>query len=145
MLCFSLFTNTLHLLLIAPTGPPQSVEVVVINSTSVKMTWSSPLEQDTNGILRHFVINITKNTGGTQLVTLSAEHLSFTARDLQPYTSYYISIAAVTVAIGPFSGEITVEMPEAGELKYLCILSMNICHFCLQLQYYHQEMYQFMF
>ena len=63
------------------------------------------------------MINITKDAGETQLVTLSAQHLSYTARDLQPYTWYYISIAAVTVAIGPFSGEIPVEMPEAGELK----------------------------
>ena len=101
----------------APSGPPQNFEVSIFNSTSTNITWSSPVEEDTNGIIRHFVINITQDTGEVQLVTLSSQHLYHIARDLQPYTNYSISVAAVTVDIGPFSSEITVEVPESGKLK----------------------------
>lgn len=50
-----------------------------------------------------------------QLITLSVHQLSHIARGLQPFTNYSVSVAAVTVAMGPFSSEIMVEMPEAGK------------------------------
>jgi hypothetical protein len=100
----------------APSGPPQNFEVSIFNSTSTNITWSSPVKEDTNGIIRHFVINITQDTGEVQLVTLSSQHLYHIARDLQPYTNYSISVAAVTVDIGPFSSEITVEVPESAPI-----------------------------
>ena len=100
---------------VAPTGPPQDIMVSVIDSKSINITWSSTREEDTNGIVRHFVINVTQEVGDTQQLTVSALKLYHVMRNLQPNTNYSISIAAVTVDIGQFSNALMVEMPEAGK------------------------------
>ena len=109
----------------APTGPPRYVEVLVINSKSINITWSSVLDEDTNGIVRSFVINVTDNEQ-TRQVTVSARHLYHNIRSLRPYTNYSISLAAATVDTGPFSSEVMVEMPEDGMVTPVLVISVNV-------------------
>ena len=114
-------------LFIAPTGPPQDVQVSVINSRQINVTWSGTIAEYTNGIIRHFVINVTQDTGDVQQLTISSQQLYHVVRNLQPHTNYSISVAAVTIDRGPFSSEIHVEMPESGRVNNLFDSHEKLC------------------
>lgn len=98
----------------APSGPPQNVQVSVDDSTTLTISWSPPVAEDTNGILRHYVISIIGPGGREKQIPTITHRLSYSAQDLSPFTNYSISVAAVTVDTGPFSSFVDVEMPEDG-------------------------------
>lgn len=39
-------------------GDPQNVQVTVVNSTSIHVSWEPPLEKDRNGIIRGYHIHV---------------------------------------------------------------------------------------
>jgi len=83
--------------------------------------WESPPEKTHNGILRDYILQW-KSTDGVNNRTISANDNSYNITGLTPYTEYSISIAAMTVASGPFSDEVMIRTQEDGKLK-VCYLS----------------------
>ena len=73
------------------------------------------MEEERNGIIRRYVINITELNSGTeyQLENTSTE---ITVQNLHPFYQYSYSVAAETVALGPFTPSAIIEMPEDGKL-----------------------------
>ena len=73
------------------------------------------MEGERNGIIRRYVINITELNSGNeyQLENASTE---ITIPDLHPFYRYSYSVAAETVALGPFTPGSIIEMPEDGKL-----------------------------
>lgn len=53
----------------APSGPPTSVTVLALSSTSIVITWNNPEEFESNGILTGFVIVLTDAEGKAQTFT----------------------------------------------------------------------------
>ena len=51
MLCFIEYSAT---------GPPQLVEAESVSSSSIRITWTAPLEEEQNGIIRSYYINVTE-------------------------------------------------------------------------------------
>lgn len=45
-----------------PTAPPQEVEVVAINSTTIRFTWSPPPQQFINGINQGYKVTLSRVT-----------------------------------------------------------------------------------
>lgn len=94
---------------IAPTGPPTSFNLVVINSSAIEATWELPAFNVRNGIIRGYklfvqigrmnVRNITIRNNGT---------LAYIVSGLQRATAYTLSVLAYTVADGPKSIHLTV-------------------------------------
>lgn len=50
----------------------------------------------------------------SQQIVTSSQHMFYSLHNLLPFTRYIISIAAVTIDIGPFSDVVEVETPESG-------------------------------
>ena len=69
----------------------------------------------TNGIIREYYANVTDTvTGEVQLLSSQSEVLEIT--NLHPYYTYKVAVAAYTVALGPFTDQITVQTLEDGAL-----------------------------
>ena len=111
----------------APSAAPEEILVFIVSSTVVQIEWDPPRYEDRNGIIREYIINITDiNTGnswqqaiGNDTVTgeqTAGNNTVTTFIDtLHPFYSYSFSIAARTIALGPFTASVIVEMPEDGK------------------------------
>ena len=107
-----------------PTAPSEVRNFAAIpnSSTAVSMSWELPLQS--NGVIRHFSINITNlNTSIVathyEAGTTTSTIISF----LHPNHRYTFSMAAFTVAMGPPALSQTVLLPQDGEYTlHLCTL-----------------------
>ena len=100
---------------LAPTAPPQNVSVQIVNSTSLTVSWDPPPLEDTNGFIRQYILVSTENE---TLTITQLQPLPTTTQvdlnSLHPYYTYTFRVAAETVDLGPFSNDITVQLPEDG-------------------------------
>ena len=105
----------------APSAPPEEVFVLVANPTAVQIEWYPPREEDRNGVIQIYIINITEfDTGDSWQLTVEDDTDAFIP-SLHPFYSYSFSVAAQTSALGPFTAPTIVEMPEDG---------MQLCKLC---------------
>jgi hypothetical protein len=90
----------------------------VQSPNSVSFSWAPPREEDRNGMIISYTINITETgSGATIQRTVSAPLTTITVSSLSPFTAYFCSIAASTVAgIGPFGTFLMVNTPEDSKL-----------------------------
>ena len=88
----------------APVGSPRNISIDVVGSMAISVTWEPPLAEDQNGFIASYVIQLYNTvTGQTVLYRREGHHSQFVIDTLHPYYEYDVSIAAETVAIGPFS------------------------------------------
>jgi len=84
------------------------------DATSIFLTWEPPPLEEQNGIIRHYeVVLLAIHTGETHNQTSTTT--SITVTSLRPYTTYNCTVAAETVATGPFTTAIIVQTPQAGK------------------------------
>lgn len=108
---------------LVPTGPPQDVVITLVTSTSISLSWNPPLFKDQNGFIREYYIAVCI-VQSEPCYGVTSNDTSFTLVDLHPYYSYNLSIAAVTVGIGPLSESQHVTCLEEG--KWLLTIDTNI-------------------
>ncbi|XP_037790412.1 tyrosine-protein phosphatase Lar-like [Penaeus monodon] len=86
-------------------GEPRNVKVEVINSTSIRVTWTPPNEGERNGILRGYQIHVQEieGRGGSMIIPGSmpytvhnGEATSYVVTDLHPDTEYQVQVSAIT-------------------------------------------------
>ena len=95
--------------LAAPADIPQNIAVNIISSVAISVTWEPPLPEDRNGIITSYTIQLYEIvTGQTSLIQREGHHTELLIDSLHPYYEYNVSIAAETVALGPFSESQTV-------------------------------------
>lgn len=91
-------------LLSDPSEPPRHIKVSVISSTEASFSWLPPEQDKRNGIITHYVIELTDedfNVSGATILANSTEHMY---KSLEEYVQYSFKIAAATSAgLGPFS------------------------------------------
>jgi len=100
---------------IAPTAPPGNFSVISINSTTITLSWNPPPSDQLNGYLQHYVIDCTEHETASESRVLST-YTQVTLQSLHPYYAYTCRVAAVTTGSGPYTGNLTVRLPEDGEL-----------------------------
>ena len=102
-----------HSITIAPSSPPTEVSVSTVTPVGFILSWEHPPEVDHNGIIRHFIVNITEENTGIefQLVTVSNDAV---VNFLHPFYNYSCTVAAVTVSVGPYSPPIPVTTLSSG-------------------------------
>ena len=83
------------------------------------------MEEEKNGIIRRFIINITELNSGTEFQLENAT-TEITIQNLHPFYRYSYSVAAETVALGPFTLGFIIEMPEDGKLTKAIMLNILI-------------------
>lgn len=75
--------------------------------------WREPRSDDQNGLIRLYWINVTEIETGINWQLMS-DNRNVTVQSLHPFYSYSLVVAAQTVALGPFSSPVQIEMPEDG-------------------------------
>ena len=119
---------------VVPTGVPRNVNVTVITSHTMLLTWEQPLPEEVNGVVIyyhvivmetqiHYMDDGTEITGMQRYLNITynvSEGRNQLIDGLHPDYNYTVRIAAVTgVGIGLFSDAITVRTYMDGECDYL--------------------------
>ena len=93
-----------------PSGAPTRLRSILINSTTVLLSWHAPYAEYTNGILQEYYhILIIDNITGDQ-IHYNTEDTHLLVDSLQPNHQYTFRVAAYTSGRGPFSQPITVTL-----------------------------------
>ena len=125
---YSILTTFMHYFLsVAPSSAPTDFQANVSDHTSVLLSWNPPPPEDQNGIIRHYEVVLFALATGEIHIRSSAAH-SVTVSSLQPFTNYSCTVAAETVATGPYAEEVTIQTLQTGNYSNytLCPLSSNI-------------------
>ena len=97
----------------APSSSPEDFQAGALDSTSISLSWSPPLLENQNGIIRHYEVTlIALETEDIHIQTSTA--LSITITSLHPYTTYNCTVAAETVETGPVTIGLLVQTLQAG-------------------------------
>lgn len=103
------------LLYIAPSSVPENIMVQAVNSMSVQVSWQPPPFEQRNGLIAGYHVRVLGlNTVDNYLLPLVNDTMLVVV-DLHPFYAYRFSVAAQTVAIGPFSTAVTQKLPEGCE------------------------------
>ena len=139
-----------HFLSTAPSGPPQMISAVALDPRMIKISWSLPLPEEQNGIIEIYVVNITV-AETDEHIQLRTNNMTITAEGLHPYYNYHITVAAVTIAIGPYTVNQVVQTPQDGKETKAYNFAYCTCFFFIpflyaHLQYplAHQQMYEWL-
>ena len=100
-----------------PTAAPGNLQPNIMSPTLLRISWNSPPYEQTNGIIRHYrvqICNVTYEQSDCkeQYTTGVAYYLNIR---LHPYYSYMLTVAAYTVGYGPYSSVTSIQMPEDGK------------------------------
>ena len=91
--------------------------MTAIDSTTLMISWMPPPLEHQNGIIREYQVNITeRETGIAHHLTTAATTL--TVSSLHPFYTYDCTLAAFTIAEGPYSVEVNITMPEDGMFQF---------------------------
>lgn len=104
----------------APSSPPTDIDIHQVTAVSFVVSWSAPLLQYQNGIIRHYNVQCTHHDGEmdttTELLTDSSTEVL--VENLHPFYNYTCSVAAVTVSQGPHSTTVLITTLEDGQLNF---------------------------
>ena len=95
---------------------PENVTIRAINSSAIYLSWNGVMTRV--GILRSYVIRVLEED--TRLVVDYRTSLTSITISVHPDYVYRCSVAAFTVATGPFSDVVTVKTPQAGMYDKHC-------------------------
>jgi hypothetical protein len=98
----------------APEGPPRDVDITVVSSTSLTVSWLIPEEEDHNGVISGYLVEIGETDTGLVIadVAVAGTELEHTFNVLTPYQEYFARVAARTSAgQGPFSDQEVARLP----------------------------------
>ena len=107
--------NNYFCISLAPNSPPIVTTYFVIDSRSIAIQWTPPAFTDHNGIIRKYVVRL-QVSGTTETITYNTTGTTAIIGSLIPSYSYKISMAAYTIAIGPFTSLMNLTLPEDGKL-----------------------------
>lgn len=109
-----------------PSGPPINVSVFSLSSTSINVSWMPPLKNQQNGIIQYYVLRLVE---GNQYKRkeVNGSNMGYTiVNELHPFYTYKVSVAAFTIAMGPFSNYTEVTLPQDGKL-YIFLVYIMFC------------------
>jgi len=129
-LSFCCYSWHVGVLLIAPSGPPQMVEAVPVDTSSVRVTWRPPSERQQNGLITGYRVMYASQWQIQWMDESSAQpprnvaNIMMTGTDrscliegLATWTVYRIWVSAFTSAgQGPHSDMIVVQTDEGGTM-----------------------------
>ena len=91
----------------------------LVTATSLTLTWQPPSFESSNGVIQRYIIQIDEVDTG-RMLTATSNTTEVTIENLHPFYSYICRTAAETIAVGPYSTPITVQLNEDGKLKQSC-------------------------
>ena len=98
-----------------PSASPGEVGGEALSPSSLVLTWQPPPEDQLNGVLTGYLVNVTETETGVQY-QISADTSQYTFEGLHPFYRYSFIVSAITIGPGPFSGIFTIQMPQDGAM-----------------------------
>ena len=98
----------------APDDAPQDISAINVESTLIELTWLPPPTHTHNGEIIHYIISYIEVQTGRNF-TLTSFDTDISIGNLHPFYDYIITIAAVTIDIGPPSIPFAVQTLEDGK------------------------------
>ena len=88
--------------------------MTAVTSRTVTLLWDPPPYEGQNGVIRQYMLTV--NRSDTSFFTvLNTTMTQLTVEHLLPFRSYIFTVAAQTIALGPFSMEEEIQLPEDGK------------------------------
>lgn len=115
LMLYNYVVNSYFFSFLVPAGAPVNPSGTTIDSRTLSFTWEEPLEEQQNGIIREYHINITEVVTGRQFQVVSTT-TSISVSSLHPYYTYQWAVSAFTVGEGPFSPIQTMLTPQDGRM-----------------------------
>ena len=110
-------------ILTAPSSSPSNVSTEQVTSTSFTLSWMAPPTEDHNGVIRHYIVRCTEQDHDRRLQRVTANSTTQRIVDsLHPFYNYSCTVAAVTVAEGPYSSKIAVTTAQDGDHCFTMIV-----------------------
>ena len=103
---------------IAP-NPPQNVGALVVNSTTVEVTWDPP--SITNGILRYYTV-VYGSSDDMEMMEVNSSDVIVLVSGLDPFTNYTFYVLAITVVPSEASDNVSVVTHESGTSQCVSIV-----------------------
>ena len=106
----------------APSGPPLQFSLEKAFPRSITLSWQYPPEEDRNGVITGFIVQLTEYTT-SNVTAVETANTTITISGVKPYTLYYAEVAAFTMeGMGPYTESISVLTPEDGENTCITIV-----------------------
>lgn len=87
---------------------PSGLSAMALNSTAIEASWSPLEEEDINGVLQYYSLNVLEVVTG-KMLSFQRNLTQIVLTSLHPYYTYELSVAAATiVGTGPFSSPVRV-------------------------------------
>ena len=99
----------------APSSVPGNIRVDIVSTVSVQVSWQPPPLEEQNGIITGYHIRVLGLNTDDNYVLPLVNDTSLVVESLHPFYAYRFSVAAQTVAIGPFSAAVTQKLPEGSK------------------------------
>ena len=112
-------THIVHSLA-APSSPPTNIAVANASSDSFLLSWDAPPVEDSNGVIRNYMIRVTEVESARTFYIITNTTL-LELNELHPFYKYMSAIAAQTVSLGPYSSAISVRLAEEGRRTQLYV------------------------
>ena len=97
-----------------PTAPPANLTVTGITSRTATLSWDPPPYEGQNGVIRQYVLTVNRSDTSF-FIELSANSTQLTVRNLSPFRTYFFTVAAETIHLGPFTAEVPIQLSEDGK------------------------------
>ena len=88
--------------------------MISFNSKTITLSWEPPPSDQTNGYIEHYVVTVTELETASEFQDQS-NYTQVTLQSLHPYYTYTCRVAAVTTGPGPYTGNLTIQLPEDGK------------------------------
>ena len=99
-----------------PSDSPRILQSVIVNSSTVLVTWLPPPPEYQNGIITAYVVNVSLEGSHTEYQLSTTCSLNLTLEKLHPFSTYIVVVAAETdIGRGPFSSPFKIHTPEDGK------------------------------
>ena len=80
------------------------------------LSWDLPPFDQINGHVRHYIVVVTERETASEFQE-QPTNTQVTIQSLHPYYTYICRVAAVTTGPGPYTGNLTIQLPEDGKIS----------------------------
>ena len=119
--CYSIMVSDFYYTFLhytVPSGSPTNFALSVLSSTSVHLSWGLPPSEQRNGIIRQYIVYVELPVG--EILSYTTSSSNYTIAGLRPFTTYFFSVAAITIGAGPATERIIAQTSTDGMyLNYL--------------------------
>lgn len=118
---------------VAPSAPPTSFHVVVLNSTAIEFQWELPPTEFQNGIIRGYKLFAREQDSDTEVMmdVPDGDANEFIVTGLTAGTAYVCSMLAYTSADGPRTLLLTASTYENGKENLMALPMKFMCFFVI--------------